>query len=82
MDNSLDELRDLATMEIAERQQESLQRMHIQNVLKSEERQNRLRDFQSQEITKDSNQSRMARRLMESIVIDQDFLSAPKISMT
>ena len=82
MDNSLDELRDLATMEIAERQQESLQRMHIQNVLKAEERQNRLRDFQSQEITKDSNQSRMARKLMESIVIDQDFLQTPKISMT
>ena len=82
MDNSLDELRDLATMEIAERQQASLQRMHIQNVLENEENQNRMRDFQSQEIAKDSNQSQMARKLMESIVIDQDFLQTPNSPST
>jgi len=46
VDNSLDELRDLTTMQLAERQEESLKKMHIRNILLSEERRNRLRDFQ------------------------------------
>ena len=72
MDNSLDELRDLATMELAERQEESLKRQHIQNILQAEESRNRLRDFQGQEIAKTANQAKMASKLMENIVIDPD----------
>ena len=72
MDNSLDELRDLATMELAERQEESLKRQHIRNILQAEETRNRLRDFQGQEIAKNANQAKMASKLMESITIDPD----------
>ena len=72
VDNSLDELRDLATMQLAERQEESLKKMHIRNILLGEERRNRLRDFQQSDpqhhhlrhLEEEEND------ILESIVID------------
>ena len=82
VDNSLDELRDLATMQLAERQEESLKKMHIRNILLAEERRNRLRDFQEprnlqnlsneDQIHQQRNpqQEERENEILESIVID------------
>ena len=78
VDNSLDELRDLTTMQLAERQEESLKKMHIRNILLSEERRNRLRDFQQSDpqhhlrhlSNENQNFEERENDILESIVID------------
>ena len=81
VDNSLDELRDLATMQLAERQQESLKQMHIRNILMAEERKNRLRDFQeaATDLQNSGNTIYYQRipnyEVTESIVIDPNSLT-------
>ena len=80
VDNSLDELRDLATMQLAERQQESLKQMHIRNILMAEERRNRLRDFQEFSDLQNSDNTIYYQRIpnyevTESIVIDPNSLT-------